>query len=156
MENHVLVTGGAGYVGSHTVVALLESGYKVIVLDNFSNSQEAAIDGVKRICGQRPDLIRGDTGDPELLKSIFMDYEIDSVFHFSGLKSVEESFEEPLRYYKQNIGASLTLLEAMREAQVQNIVFSSSATVYDPSKEQPYSEESPTGCLLYTSPSPRD
>ena len=145
MENHVLVTGGAGYVGSHTVVALLESGYKVIVLDNFSNSQEAAIDGVKRICGQRPDLIKGDTGDPELLKSIFMDYKIDSVFHFSGLKSVEDSFEEPLRYYKQNIGASLTLLEAMREAQVQNIVFSSSATVYDPSKKQPYSEESPTG-----------
>ena len=145
MENHVLVTGGAGYVGSHTVVALLESGYKVIVLDNFSNSQEAAIDGVERICGQRPDLIRGDTGDPELLKSIFMDYEISSVFHFSGLKSVEESFEKPLRYYKQNIGASLTLLEAMREAQVQNIVFSSSATVYDPLKEQPYSEESPTG-----------
>ena len=144
MENHVLVTGGAGYVGSHTVVALLESGYKVIVLDNFSNSQEAAIDGVKRICGQRPDLIRGDTGDPELLKSIFKDYKIDSVFHFSGLKSVEESFEEPIRYYKQNIGASLTLLEAMREAQVQNIVFSSSATVYDPLKEQPYSEESPT------------
>ena len=145
MENHVLVTGGAGYVGSHTVVALLESGYKVIVLDNFSNSQEAAIDGVKRICGQRPDLIKGDTGDPELLKSIFMDYKIDSVFHFSGLKSVEDSFEEPLRYYKQNIGASLTLLEAMREAQVQNIVFSSSATVYDPSKEKRYSEESPTG-----------
>ena len=94
MENHVLVTGGAGYVGSHTVVALLESGYKVIVLDNFSNSQEAAIDCVKRICGQRPDLIKGDTGDPELLKSIFMDYKIDSVFHFSGLKSVEDSFEE--------------------------------------------------------------
>ena len=144
MSNYVLVTGGAGYIGSHSVLALMEAGYDPIVLDNFSNSSKESISGIKRIYGKGPVVIEGNTGDSSLLMDIFSSYEVNSVLHFSGLKSVEESMADPLKYYTENVGSSLSLLRTMQEASIQTIIFSSSATVYDPESQVPYTENSPT------------
>ena len=144
MSNYVLVTGGAGYIGSHSVLALMEAGYDPIVLDNFSNSSKESISGIKRIYGSGPVVIEGNTGNSSLLMDIFSSYEVNSVLHFSGLKSVEESMADPLKYYTENVGSSLSLLRTMQEASIQTIIFSSSATVYDPESQVPYTENSPT------------
>ncbi|MBD29690.1 MAG: UDP-glucose 4-epimerase GalE [Acidimicrobiaceae bacterium] len=144
MSNYVLVTGGAGYIGSHSVVALIEAGYNPIVLDNFSNSSKESISGIEKICGAGPVVIEGDVGNSSLLMNIFSSYNVNSVLHFSGLKSVEESTAEPLKYYSENVGSSLSLLRAMQEAKVQKLIFSSSATVYNPESQLPYTEKSPT------------
>jgi len=138
------VTGGAGYIGSHSVLALMEAGYDPIVLDNFSNSSKESISGIKRIYGSGPVVIEGNTGNSSLLMDIFSSYEVNSVLHFSGLKSVEESMADPLKYYTENVGSSLSLLRTMQEASIQTIIFSSSATVYDPESQVPYTENSPT------------
>jgi len=145
MNDRVLVTGGAGYLGSHTVLTLLESGKEVVVLDNFSNSSHHSIDGIERICGKRPIVIQADARDSLALSTIFQKYEIGAVFHFAGLKSVEESVRTPEVYYDENIGITLNIVEQMRIAGVQTLVFSSSATVYDPSETPPYGEASKTG-----------
>ena len=144
MTNYVLVTGGAGYIGSHSVLALMEAGYDPIVLDDFSNSSKESISGIKKIYGAGPVVIEGDTGNSSLLMDIFSSYDVNSVLHFSGLKSVEESMADPLRYYSENVGSSLSLLRTMQEANIQTIIFSSSATVYDPESQVPYTENSPT------------
>ncbi len=144
MSNYVLVTGGAGYIGSHSVLALMEAGYKPIVLDNFSNSSKESISGIEKINGGSPVVIEGNAGDSSLLRDIFSSYDINSVLHFSGLKSVEESMNDPLKYYSENVGSSLALFRAMQEANIQTIIFSSSATVYDPESQVPYAENSPT------------
>ncbi len=138
------MTGGAGYIGSHSVLALMEAGYDPIVLDNFSNSSKESISGIKRIYGSGPVVIEGNTGNSSLLMDIFSSYEVNSVLHFSGLKSVEESMADPLKYYTENVGSSLSLLRTMQEASIQTIIFSSSATVYDPESQVPYTENSPT------------
>ncbi|NND68966.1 MAG: UDP-glucose 4-epimerase GalE [Halioglobus sp.] len=130
MTGTVLVTGGAGYIGSHACVALREAGHKVVVLDNLCNSSQVAIERVNSICGAAPDFIEGDIRDAACLDRVFATHDISAVLHFAGLKAVGESVEMPLQYYDNNVTGSLALLAAMQRANVTNLVFSSSATVY--------------------------
>ncbi len=139
----VLVTGGTGYIGSHTVVKLLEAGEEVVIIDNLSNSKEDVIDKIETITGKRAKFIKGDILDRALLDKIFAENEIDSVIHFAGLKAVGESVSVPLKYYENNISGTVVLLEAMKEAGVKNMVFSSSATVYGDASEAPFREDAP-------------
>ncbi len=139
----ILVTGGAGYIGSHTVVELLASGQDLLVFDNLSNSSPKVFDRLEKICGQRPRFVEGDIRDAAALESLFSTYPIDSVIHFAGLKAVGESVEQPLRYYDNNVCGSLRLFEAMGVAGVKSLVFSSSATVYGDPHSVPISEDFP-------------
>jgi UDP-glucose 4-epimerase len=139
----ILVTGGTGYIGSHTVVRLLEAGYEVVILDNLSNSKISVIDRIEKITNKSPLFIEGDIRDKSLLEKLFSDHRIDAVIHFAGLKAVGESVEEPLKYYENNVGGSISLLEAMKNANVTKMVFSSSATVYGEPKELPIKEDHP-------------
>ncbi len=141
----ILVTGGAGYIGSHTCVELLNQGYEVIVLDNFYNSKPESLNRIKQISGKSFKFYEGDILDRELLKKIFADEKVDSVIHFAGLKAVGESVRIPLKYYHNNITGTLILLECMLEANVKNLVFSSSATVYGYKNPAPYFEEMEIG-----------
>lgn len=142
---HVLVTGGAGFIGSHTVVELLEAGYEVVIIDNFSNSSPLVLSRIEEITGKRPLLIEGDIRDRALLDDVFKQHEIDAVVHFAGLKAVGESVQKPLEYYDNNVSGSVVLFEAMRDAGVKRLVFSSSATVYGDPEEIPISENCPIG-----------
>jgi UDP-glucose 4-epimerase len=126
----ILVTGGCGYIGSHTVCELLDNNYEVVIIDNLSNSKEDVIDKIKLITGKPVTFYKGDVCDKELLRKIFSENNIDSVIHFAGLKAVGESVKEPLMYYRNNIDSTLNLLEVMKEYNCKKIVFSSSATVY--------------------------
>lgn len=139
----VLVTGGAGYIGSHTVLLLLEAGRRVLVLDNLSNSSREALERVAAITGKRAEFVEGDIRDTALLDRLFQEYRIGSVIHFAGLKAVGESVAQPLRYYDCNVTGSLRLLEAMDRAGVRNLVFSSSATVYGDPASVPIREDFP-------------
>lgn len=141
----VLVTGGAGYIGSHATLKLLEKGFDVVVLDNLVNGSEAALDRVSTICSRTPDFIKGDVRDSSVLDKIFSDYQFDAVLHFAGLKSVNESLQIPLEYYSVNVAGTIALLQAMEKAGVLTIVFSSSATVYGDSTRAPVDELSATG-----------
>jgi UDP-glucose 4-epimerase len=141
----ILVTGGSGYIGSHTVRQLLDENYKVVVLDNFVNSSRVSLDRVTEICGKKAELIEGDIRDNDCLNNIFSTYAIDSVIHFAGLKAVGESVEKPLMYYENNVYGTLNLCKAMAANNVKNIVFSSSATVYGDPTELPLHENLPTG-----------
>ena len=142
---HILVTGGAGYIGSHTVLALLQAHYRVIVLDNLSNSSAQSLERVTTITGRTPDFIQGDIRDRALLDQLFSQYPIQSVLHFAGLKAVGESVQQPLRYYDNNVHGSSVLLQAMAAAGVFELVFSSSATVYGEPAQMPIAETCPTG-----------
>ena len=142
---HVLVTGGAGFIGSHTVVELLQAGYEVVIIDNFSNSSPLVLSRIEGITGKRPLLIEGDIRDRALLDDVFKQHEIDAVVHFAGLKAVGESVQKPLEYYDNNVSGSVVLFEAMRDAGVKRLVFSSSATVYGDPEEIPISENCPIG-----------
>ena len=139
----VLVTGGAGYIGSHTVLLLLEAGRRVLVLDNLSNSSREALERVAAITGKRAEFVEGDIRDTALLDRLFQEHDIGSVIHFAGLKAVGESVAQPLRYYDCNVTGSLRLLEAMDGAGVRNLVFSSSATVYGDPASVPIREDFP-------------
>lgn len=139
----ILVTGGAGYIGSHTCVALIESGHEVLVLDNLSNSKASAIDRIVQICGKRPLYVQGDVRDAALLDKLFGSYAISAVIHFAGLKAVGESVEKPLEYYDNNVQGTLNLLAAMKRADVKTLVFSSSATVYGNPQQLPIVESFP-------------
>ena len=141
----ILVTGGAGYIGSHTCVELLNNNYEVVVIDNLSNSSKESLNRVKEITGKDVKFYEGDINDKELLKKIFSENNIDSVIHFAGLKAVGESVVKPLEYYSNNIGGTLILLEVMKEYNVKNIIFSSSATVYGDPIEIPITENCPKG-----------
>lgn len=141
----ILVTGGAGYIGSHTVVELLIAGHEVVVLDNLGNGSEKALQRVERITGRTLDFVRGDVRDRVLLDEIFSQYEIHAVIHFAGLKAVGESTSRPLAYYENNVLGTLVLCHAMAKADVHNIVFSSSATVYGSEASVPYLESMPRG-----------
>ena len=145
MPKKILVTGGSGYIGSHTTLALLEAGYNVVVLDNLSNSSEESLHRVGILCGKAPEFIRGDINDRALLDELFASHKISAVLHFAGLKSVGESVYEPLKYYENNVCGSITLLQAMKHAGVLNLVFSSSATVYGEPTKMPIQEDFPTG-----------
>ena len=126
----MLVTGGAGYIGSHTCVELLNANFDVVVLDNFCNSKPIAIQRVEKITGKPITLIEGDVRDKNCLNALFSEHEIDAVIHFAGLKAVGDSVKNPLEYYDNNVTGSIALLELMAAYSVKNIVFSSSATVY--------------------------
>ncbi len=142
----ILVTGGAGYIGSHATLALLEAGYEVLVLDNFSNSCAEALVRVGKLAGRAPLVIEGDLGDGLLLEDLFSRHEgIDSVMHFAALKAVGESTQHPLKYYRNNVAGSIALLEAMQKAGVCKLVFSSSCTVYGEPNRLPLDEAHPTG-----------
>ncbi len=141
----ILVTGGAGYIGSHTVVELLNQGKEIVVLDNLSNSSEISLERVKQITGKAVRFYQGDILDRDILRRIFAENQIDSVIHFAGLKAVGESVREPLRYYQNNVTGSIVLVEEMLKANVNTIVFSSSATVYGDPQEIPITESCTVG-----------
>ena len=142
---NVLVTGGAGYIGSHTCVELLESGYGVIVIDNLCNSNPKSLERVEELTGKKVTFYEGDVRDEALLRKIFASHEIGCVIHFAGLKAVGESVSIPWRYYDNNLNSTLVLTKVMKEVGMKNIIFSSSATVYTADNEMPLKEDSRTG-----------
>ncbi len=139
----ILVTGGAGYIGSHMCVALAQAGEPFVVLDNFSNSRPSVLERVGRITGQVPECVRGDVRDAALLRQLFARHKFTAVIHFAALKAVGESVRDPLAYYENNVAGTVTLLQAMREAGVRQLVFSSSATVYGDPASLPIREDFP-------------
>jgi UDP-glucose 4-epimerase len=139
----ILVTGGAGYIGSHTTVELLLAGHDVLIVDNFYNSKIDVIDRIERIAGRRPNIVEADIRDRAAMQSLFARYQIDAVIHFAGLKAVGESVEKPMEYYDNNIHGSLVLYETMARAGVKSLVFSSSATVYGDPHAVPIRENFP-------------
>ena len=141
----ILVTGGTGYIGSHTVVELVNSGYETVVVDNLSNSSPEALKRMEELTGKKISFYEADIRDRAALDKIFAENRIDSVIHFAGLKAVGESVSKPVEYYDNNIGGTITLIEAMRDANVKNFVFSSSATVYGDPAFVPITEECPKG-----------
>ena len=141
----ILVTGGAGYIGSHTCIELIQAGYEVVVLDNLSNSSEKSLERVAQITGKRVPFYQVDILDREGMNQVFEKEQIDSVIHFAGLKAVGESVAKPLEYYHNNITGTLLLCDVMRAHQVKNIIFSSSATVYGDPAMIPITEECPKG-----------
>lgn len=141
----ILVTGGAGYIGTHTLVELLNAGNDVIVLDNLSNSSIEALNRVERITGKSVIFYQGDILNKALLQKVFNDHAINSVIHFAGLKAVGESVANPLKYYENNVTGTLILCQVMAEFKVKNLVFSSSATVYGDPASLPITEDFPTG-----------
>jgi len=140
----VLLTGGTGYIASHTCVELANAGYDTILFDNLCNSSPVVIDRIAKIIGKRPAFVEGNIRDRSTLDQLFDAYPIDAVVHFAGLKAVEESVAQPLAYYLNNVCGSATLFDTMQAHGVRRIVFSSSATVYDPNAEMPLKETSPT------------
>lgn len=141
----ILVTGGAGYIGSHTVVELQNAGYDVVVMDNLSNSSEKSLERVEQITGKPVKFYKADILDREATEEIFAKESIDSVIHFAGLKAVGESVRKPWEYYHNNITGTLVLLDVMRSHNVKNIIFSSSSTVYGTPEKVPVTEETPKG-----------
>lgn len=139
----VLVTGGMGFIGSHTVVSLMEAGFRPVIFDNLCNSSEHVLEGIARITGKTPDFVLGDVTSQDDLISLFNRYDIDAVIHFAALKAVGESSEKPLEYYDNNIGGLLALLQEMHLNKVLDIVFSSSATVYGSAANMPVDEDTP-------------
>ncbi len=141
----ILVTGGTGYIGSHTIIELLNKGYEIDIVDNLYNSKITVLDKIEQICGKRPGFYQVDLRDKEELNDVFKRKKYDLVMHFAGLKAVGESVENPLKYYENNVGGTVNLLESMEENGVKKIVFSSSATVYGEQDTPRYDESMPTG-----------
>ncbi len=139
----ILVTGGAGYIGSMACVSLIEAGHTPVILDNLSNSSSAAVDAIAAVTGTRPEFQPGDIADTALLRHLLETFNIDGVIHFAGLKAVGESVSRPLDYYRNNVGGTISLLDAMRDTGVRNLIFSSSATVYGDPATVPVTEASP-------------
>ncbi|MGI4821869.1 MAG: UDP-glucose 4-epimerase GalE [Janthinobacterium lividum] len=141
----ILVTGGAGYIGSHTVVELAQAGYEPVIIDNFSNSEESALAGIKAILGREVPCHRIDCGDAEALRQVFKaEGDIAGVIHFAAFKAVGESVQKPLAYFHNNVGSLITLLQVMKDESVTNLVFSSSCTVYGVPDQLPVTEATPT------------
>ena len=144
MSKYVLVTGGAGYIGSHTVVALVENGYTPIILDDFRNANRIVVDGLTKILGFLPEIIEVDVCDDNALRAIFQKYSFEGIIHFAAYKAVGESVQNPLKYYQNNLSGLINILNKMLEFGVKNLVFSSSCTVYGEPKElKDVSEDSP-------------
>ena len=139
----VLVSGGAGYIGSHTTVALTEAGYDVVMIDNFSNSDHGAVEGVEKILGKKVTFREVDTCDKEALRKVFEDYKFDTVIHFAAYKAVGESMSDPLKYYQNNLESFMNIVAMMKEYGRPNILFSSSATVYGDAEVLPVTESTP-------------
>lgn len=140
---NVLVTGGAGYIGSHTVVELLNAGHDVVVVDDLSNAKLDVMDRIETICGKRPVFYQLDCAVEEHMTDVFTHHSIDAVIHFAGFKAVGESVKKPLEYYRNNLDSTMTLLEVMERFGCKKLVFSSSATVYGPNNPHPYKENMP-------------
>jgi UDP-glucose 4-epimerase len=145
MKHTVLLTGGTGFIGSHTAVELMRAGCRVVLADNLSNSSADVAERIGRITGETPKLYAVDCSDKAALERVFRDNRIDAVIHFAGLKAVGESVEQPLKYYRNNLDSALTLLELMQKHGVCRIIFSSSATVYGEENPVPYTETMTTG-----------
>jgi UDP-glucose 4-epimerase len=143
IKSNVLVTGGLGYIGSHTVVELIQRGNQVVILDNLSNSSDSVLLGIQKITGKKTKTYIGDIRDREILQTIFKAHNIDSVMHFAGLKAVGEGEEKPLLYFDNNVTGSITLFDEMMKAQVKRVIFSSSATVYGEASSVKYHEGMP-------------
>lgn len=139
----ILVTGGTGYIGSHTAVELMEEGYHVVIVDNLLNSQLEVLDGIEAITGKRPDFRQFDLCDREKVKLLFREYPIDAIIHFAARKAVGESVEMPLEYYHNNIESLINLMESMKNSRAASLVFSSSCTVYGQPDELPVTEQAP-------------
>ncbi|MEG2245296.1 MAG: SDR family NAD(P)-dependent oxidoreductase, partial [Erysipelotrichaceae bacterium] len=137
----ILVTGGAGFIGSHTVVELLDRNYEVVIVDNFSNSKKEVIDNIRKITNKDFQFYEGNVCDKELLTKVFKEHNIDAVIHFAGYKAVGESVKNPLMYYRNNIDSTLSLCEVMNEFNCKKLVFSSSATVYGNPTSLPIKED---------------
>ena len=144
MKSKILVTGGAGYIGAHTVVELHNAGFDTVIVDNLSRCDETLLNGIEKITGQKPNFHKGDCLDADFLKQVFKTQgPIDGVIHFAAYKAVGESVEKPLDYYRNNIGSLVTLLEVMKEFKVRDFIFSSSCTVYGQPDQIPVSESAP-------------
>ena len=143
MNSRVLVTGGAGYIGSHTAVELINAGYEVIIVDNLSNSDRSSLEGIRKITGVEPKFVEADCCDREAMRRVFEDNDFDSVIHFAAYKAVGESVAEPAKYYRNNLDSFLTILELMKEFGRKNVLFSSSATVYGDADTLPVTERTP-------------
>lgn len=137
----VLVAGGAGYIGSHTVVELIKAGHEAVIVDDLSNAKADVIDRIKTITGVRPDFYEMDCKDNEALRKVFLEHKIDAIIHFAAFKAVGESVQKPLQYYRNNLDTALSLLEVMEEFDCKKFIFSSSATVYGPDNVHPYKED---------------
>ena len=140
---NVLVTGGAGYIGSHTVVELIKAGHNPIIVDDLSNAKADVVDRIQTITGVRPDFYELDCKNADGLRRVFTDHKIDAIIHFAAFKAVGESVRKPLQYYRNNLDSTFTLLEVMEEFGCKKFIFSSSATVYGPNNPHPYKEEMP-------------
>ena len=140
---NVLVTGGAGYIGSHTVVELIKAGHKAVIVDDLSNAKADVVDRIETITGVRPDFYELDCKNTEGLRQVFAEHKIDAIIHFAAFKAVGESVRKPLQYYRNNLDSTFTLLEVMEEFGCKKFIFSSSATVYGPNNPHPYKEEMP-------------
>ena len=145
MKSTILLTGGAGFIGSHTAAELINAGYDVVITDNLSNSTEDVIDRIAQIAGGRPIFVKCDCADKDAMGRVFSTHKIDAVIHFAGYKAVGESSQKPISYYRNNIDTALTVLELMEEHGVNRFVFSSSATVYGANCVSPITENAPTG-----------
>ena len=141
----VLLTGGAGYIGTHTVIEMCEAGHDVVIVDNFSNSSPKAVARVEEILGKKIPLYEADVADAAAMDRIFSEHKIDAVVHFAGFKAVGESVQKPLEYYENNLGCTFVLLRAMEKAGVKKLIFSSSATVYGNPEKCPITEDAKTG-----------
>ena len=142
---NILVTGGAGYIGSITCVQLIAAGFRPVILDSLVNAKAAVLDRIEQVSGHRPDFIEADVRDRARVLQVLREHAIDAVIHFAGLKAVGESVAQPLRYYDNNVQGSLVLIDAMREVGVKTLVFSSSATVYAETQAMPLREDAPLG-----------
>ena len=142
-KDTVLVSGGAGYIGTHTTVALIEAGYDVVVIDNFSNSEPSALEGVEKIVGRKVTFEECDTCDINALRGVFERHEFSTVIHFAAYKAVGESMHEPLKYYQNNLVSYMNILQLMKEFHRPNVLFSSSATVYGDAEVLPVTEQTP-------------
>jgi len=143
MKSKILITGGAGYIGAHTVVELHNAGYETVIVDNLSRSDDTLLKGIEKITGQKPNFYKGDCLDLEFLRKVFTENKINGVIHFAAFKAVGESVEKPLDYYRNNIGSLVALLEVMKEFGVKDFIFSSSCTVYGQPDQIPVSEAAP-------------
>jgi UDP-glucose 4-epimerase len=141
---NILLTGGAGYIGSHAAVVLTEAGHQVVILDNFCNSHRSVLERLAKILGKAVPCVEGDIRDTALVKKVLKDYQIDAVMHFAGLKAVGESVQKSIEYFDNNVGGSISLLKAMQQANVKTLIFSSSATVYGEPQYLPLDEQHPT------------